>query len=161
MTAMFPKSGPWAGDFQLVIGTVNPTEEGFNFVYGTSLGSNYTSTLQPQKTVDGGIINALDSNQPQAPLTSRTVTYSSSPTPNGSLQFTLTRGAAEYRVPFWGGWTCIGELRAREGLFTPTIWTECRANIPCQSLLNRDVYPQSVWQLPSEQFRTVNHSLHM
>jgi hypothetical protein len=90
LTTMFPKGGPWAGDFQLLNGPVNPSEQGFGYAYGTAYGPGYISTLQPDKTIDEGSHNSDINNAPQAPLKSGTVTYSSSPAPNGSLQFTIT-----------------------------------------------------------------------
>lgn len=92
VTAKFPQSGPWAGDFQLVNGPVSPS--GFTFDYETTYGPNYFSTLQPSRTVDGGILSAQTNNNPQAPLKSGTVTYSSTPAPNGSFQFTLAGAPA-------------------------------------------------------------------
>jgi hypothetical protein len=90
-TVMFPQSGPWTGDFGLA---ANGTS--YSTVLPSATGSSgvYMSTLQPTKTADGGIFNAQINNAPQAPLTSGTITFSTSPAPNGSLQFVLTGGPA-------------------------------------------------------------------
>lgn len=100
-TAMFPKTGPWAGDFQLVTGAANPA--GVNFDYETTYGPNYFATLQPEKTIDGGALETGNSSLPQAPLTSGSVTYSSSPAPNGSFQFTLKGAPANAGFSFTEG----------------------------------------------------------
>ena len=77
-------------EFQLITAPVSPNQEGFSYVYASGYGPNYVSTLQPTKTVDEGTLNVDINNAPQAPLTSGTITYSSSPSPNGSFQFTIT-----------------------------------------------------------------------
>lgn len=91
VSAKFPQSGAWAGDFELVKGPVNPSTLASD--YQTIYGPNYFSTLQPNSTLDGGILSRQAGNNPQAQLKSGTISYSSSPAPNGSFQFTLT-GAA-------------------------------------------------------------------
>jgi methionine-rich copper-binding protein CopC len=83
VTAMFPKTGAWVGDFQLV------TSPGFTYTpdYVTVYTPVYMSTVVPNST-DNTLEGSPVANQ--APLTSGTITYSSSPQPNGSLQFVLT-----------------------------------------------------------------------
>ncbi len=79
-TMTFPKSGSWAGDFELASGGIA--------VYQTDVVSNasslvYMSTLQPASTVNG---QGLGIGQPpQDPLSSGSVIFSS-----GSLQFQVT-----------------------------------------------------------------------
>jgi len=83
MSAKFPQSGAWVGDFQLSNGPENPNEEGFDNVYDTGLGPGYMSTLLGGKVNSGA-----------AASTNGTVSYSSSPAPNGSIVFSLTGAAA-------------------------------------------------------------------
>ena len=99
LAAKFPKSGSWVGDFNLNSGPLGP---GFSYDYGTDLGPDYFSTLQPIKTENGAVYSTF-ADIPQAPLTSGTVTYSSSPAPNGSFQFTLTGAPANTRFEFSEG----------------------------------------------------------
>ncbi len=86
VTAMFPKPGSWAGDFQLNSGSTEVYSTGITPAeFDTT--AVYMSTLQPQSTVDGGILNSGD---PQASLTTGTITYSATAGPYGSFTFTLT-----------------------------------------------------------------------
>ena len=89
-TFLFPKSGSWAGDFELDTGGNDDYQ---TFVGNTSIAALvasevYMSTLQPQSTVNGTGVTlppSAGSPPPQEPLTSGTITYS-----KGSVQFTLT-----------------------------------------------------------------------
>jgi hypothetical protein len=96
LTAMFPKAGPWAGDFDLFTGSSpNPNTtvpEYSTNVAGDDTSQVYSSTLQPQNTVNAGTLNFANSTQ--LPLSSGTVTYASTPGTNGSLQFTINGGPA-------------------------------------------------------------------
>jgi hypothetical protein len=71
----FPKSGSWAGDFQLNLGT--------RYDFSTTYTPVYLAQLQPDSTVNEGDLKVSGSTQ--APLSSGSVSYS-----NGSFQFTLT-----------------------------------------------------------------------
>jgi hypothetical protein len=71
----FPKSGSWAGDFQLNLGT--------RYDFSTTYTPVYLAQLQPESTVNEGDLNVSGSTQP--PLSSGSVSYA-----NGSFQFTLT-----------------------------------------------------------------------
>jgi hypothetical protein len=95
LTAMFPKTGGWAGDFMLFTAS-NPNPNTQAYSYSTDLmGSNttqiYMSTLQLTSTLNGG---TLSSGNPQAPLTSGTIAYSGTGGSNGSLTFTLNGAPA-------------------------------------------------------------------
>lgn len=84
-TAKFPKSGSWAGDFQLSSGG----KDAYNTFLDPGLnGETYMSTLQPDSTVNGvglGSEGIAGASSAQAPLTSGTVTYS-----KGSATYTVT-----------------------------------------------------------------------
>ena len=85
LTEVFPKSGSWAGDFQVDSGTT--IEYGTYLVPGLN-GETYMSTLQPDSTVNGvglGSENTVGASATQAPLTSGTVTYA-----KGSATYTVT-----------------------------------------------------------------------
>jgi hypothetical protein len=71
----FPKSGSWAGDFQLNLGT--------RYDFSTTYTPVYLAQLQPESTVNEGDLNVSGSTQP--PLSNGSVSYA-----NGSFQFTLT-----------------------------------------------------------------------
>ncbi len=95
LTAMFPKTGGWAGDFMLYTAS-DPNPNTQAYTYSTDLiGGNttqvYMSTLQPANTLNGGTLNT---GNPQATLTSGTIVYSGTGGPNGSLTFTLTGAPA-------------------------------------------------------------------
>jgi hypothetical protein len=88
-TTMFPKSGAWAGDFQLI--TSAQTASGLDYYSTTGYGTGYMSTLVPNgadATFDGSPVSN------EAPLASGSIAYASSPSPNGSLTFTLTGAVA-------------------------------------------------------------------
>jgi len=83
-TVTFPKSGSWAGDFELVSGGITAYETDIQSGNGSPV---YMSTLQPVSTVNG---HGLGVGQPpQDPLSSGSVTFS-----NGSLQFQMTGASA-------------------------------------------------------------------
>lgn len=88
-TAMFPKPGNWAGDFELNAGTT--TQYSTYLIPGLS-GETYMSTLQPSSTVNGvglGSTGVAGASTPQAPLTSGTVTYA-----KGSATYTVMGSSA-------------------------------------------------------------------
>lgn len=95
LTAIFPKTGGWAGDFMLYTAS-NPNPNTQAYTYSTDLvGSDttqvYMSTLQLTSTVNGA---TLSTGNPQASLTSGTIVYSGTGESNGSLAFTLTGAPA-------------------------------------------------------------------
>jgi 6-phosphogluconolactonase (cycloisomerase 2 family) len=71
----FPKSGEWAGDFELNSGSTE--------MYLTTYTPDYLAALEPESTLNGGELN--QSGEAQLPLTSGNVTYS-----GDSFLFTLT-----------------------------------------------------------------------
>jgi hypothetical protein len=71
----FPKSGEWAGDFELNSGSTE--------MYLTTYAPVYLAALEPESTLNGAELN--QSGEAQLPLTSGSVTYS-----GDSFQFTLT-----------------------------------------------------------------------
>lgn len=81
LKAKFPKPGSWAGDFELNNGPTNAP--GLGAAYDTNYGPGYMSTLV------AGPINTGASGSANG-----TISYSSSPAPNGSLTFTITGGQA-------------------------------------------------------------------
>jgi hypothetical protein len=87
----FPQPGSWAGDFQLNAGA-NPEYE--TDVMANTTGQLYMSTLQPEKSVNGGVLSEGGQGT-QNPLSNGTVTFTNS---NYSLTFTLTGGPANTSV---------------------------------------------------------------
>lgn len=85
LTEVFPKSGSWAGDFSLDLGT---TAKYSTYLVPGLTGETYMSTLQPDSTVNGvglGSSGAAGASTSQAPLTSGTVTYA-----KGAVTYTVT-----------------------------------------------------------------------
>jgi hypothetical protein len=94
-TMQFPKSGSWAGDFQL---SVNGTAQyNTNIPLGTNTGV-YMSTMQGQATANGNGTFLTGTAPPQGPLTSGTVTLT-----NGKIQMQL-KGALPNT--FYGAGQC-------------------------------------------------------
>ena len=75
VSMQFPKSGQWAGDFELNSGS---TQE-----YLTTYTPVYRAQMEPESTLNGGQLS--QSGEDQLPLASGAVTYA-----GGSFQFTLT-----------------------------------------------------------------------
>lgn len=79
-TAKFPKSGEWAGDFDVNDSTGKLQYQTY-LAPGVS-NQTFLATLLPESTVNGGLVNTVTG--PQDPLQSGTVSYS-----NGEIQVTM------------------------------------------------------------------------
>lgn len=120
----FPKSGSWAGDFQVNSGTTPESSTGLNATTVSGSSSEvYQAALQPMTTVNGA---ALTSGT-QAPLTSGSVVYS-----KGTLQFTLsgaspgtTYTSTENALALGGSYSYVLATAQKQSAFT----TDSKGNI--------------------------------
>lgn len=116
-TMIFPQSGSWAGDFQLLTGT---TVDYSTTIEGTGASQTYLSQLEPVTTVNGKGLG-FSSSSSQDPLTSGSITLSS-----GAIQYTLTGAlpnasysAGECATIYIGNSSCYGLYNGQNaGSFT-------------------------------------------